>query len=404
MTMIIMPVYHWFLPPFMIIWGTIRLLEIRTKSKELQHIPNQNKLLFLLFLIFFVWQILGMLYSDNPKEGWRNIELRLSLLLFPLVLVSPGELIKHKSVTLIRFFAISTFIFLMICFGYAFFRSLSFQNGIFNFNPHLPVTDWLNYFYGLEFAIFQHPSYLSMFALLSAFIALESFFDMSVLKNLRYFWFAAALFLLVSLYFLSSRAGMLAALITVPFYLFRKLRMLNKNKYLAISIVAGILILLPVLLTNPRVNKYSKWRSGNELSKMTLEDDRIVIWQKVSTIMRKNIIFGVGTGDIQDELNEEYRKSGNNNLAEGNFNAHNQYLEVILENGLIGLTLFLSIFAVMAYISIKEDNLIYLMFIMIVFFSFLFETMLNRLAGVSFFSLFSFLLIYSGINKQKVPE
>lgn len=402
-TMIIMPVYHRFLPPFMILWGVLWLFDIRTWTRGITRIKSQHKILFIIFIIFFAWQIFGMLYSDNPKEGWRNIELRLSLLLFPLVLISPGDMIKRKISTLLRLFAISTFSYLLICYGYAFYRSLDFQNGILTFNPHLPVYVWLNYFYGLEFAIFQHPSYLSMYALLSVFIAFESFFDRSVSKNQRYFWFVIGIILLVSMYFLSSRAGILAAIILVPFYLFRKFRMKGENRYLGIGIFGGILILLPILLTNPRVNNYLKWRSGKELNNMIIKEDRITIWNTVNNILKQNIVFGVGTGDIQDELNKEYVKTGNTRLAEDNFNAHNQYIEVILENGLIGLVLFLLLFGVMFYISISERNIIYMMFLFIVLFSFLFETMLNRLAGVSFFSLFSFLLIHINMNEQPMP-
>ena len=117
-----------------------------------------------------------MVYSDNTEAGWRNIILRISLFLFPLVLISPGELIRQKVKTLLRVFALGTFFFLIICLVYALYRSLNFENGIWSFNPHPPVETWLNYFYGSEFAFLQHPSYLSMYAIFSFFIATESFY------------------------------------------------------------------------------------------------------------------------------------------------------------------------------------------------------------------------------------
>lgn len=400
--MIIIPVYHWFLPPFMILWGVFWLFEIRTRTKDIQHITPHNKLLFILFILFFAWQITGMLYSNNPKEGWRNITLRLSLFIFPLVLISPGDLIRQKVNILLRLFAISTFFYLIICCGYALYRSINFQNGIITFNSHPPVYTWLNYFYASELAIFQHPSYLSMYALFSAFIAFESFFDRLISKNQRICWLVVSIILFVSIYFLSSRAAILTAIITVPVYVFQKFRMRGENRYLGISMLVGMLILLPILLTNPRINKYLKWRSGKELSDMALKEGRITIWNTVNNIMKQNIVFGVGTGDIQDELNKEYVKSGNIKLAEGNVNTHNQYIEVMVENGLIGLVLFLSIFGMMLYISISEKNLIYMIFILIVLFSFIFETMLNRLAGVSFFALFSFLLLHIDTNERNL--
>ncbi len=395
--MIIMPIYHWFLPPFLILWCIIYIFELRKRRSEVLNIKRHSKILFVLFFLFFFWQIIGILYSSNPRGGWRNIELHISLLIFPILLVSPWEMIRQRTVTLLRLFAFSTFLYLVICYGYAFYRSLNFQDGTFTFDPHLPTYAWLNYFYGLEFAIFQHTSYLSMFTLFSVFIALEAIFDSSITRGNRFFWILVSFILLVSIYFLSSRALLLAAIIMIPIYLFQKYKKRDQNKYLGFGVVGVLLVFLTISLTNPRVNNYHKWRSGKEVGEVNLvnlKDDRLIIWNSVNNILKQNLIFGVGTGDIQDELNKEYLKKGNIRLAEANTNAHNQYMEVILENGLIGLILFLSLFGMMFYIAISEKNLLYLMFLLIVFLSFMFETMLNRLAGVSFFALFSFLLIH----------
>jgi O-antigen ligase len=401
LTMVVIPVYHWYLPPLIILWFILFILELMKRKSEVLNIPLQHKILFVLFILFFFWQVAGMLYSSNIRGGWRNIELHISLLIFPLLLVSPWDMIRQKTPMLLRLFAISTFSFLLICYGYAFYRSVGLQNGTLTFNPNLPVTTWLNYFYGLDFAIFQHTSYLSMFTLFSVFIALEASFDSSGRRGIRFFWILISIILLVSIYFLSSRALLLAAIIMIPVYLFQKYRRRNQSRYLGFVILGVMIIFLTISLTNPRVNNYLKWRSGREVGAVNLKDDRLIIWNSVNNILKGNLIFGVGTGDIQDELNKEYLRSGNTKLAEANTNAHNQYMEVILENGLIGLILFLSVFSVMFYIAINEKNTLYFMFLLIVFFSFMFETMLNRLAGVSFFAIFSFLLIHVKSGRLK---
>ena len=77
-------------------------------------------------------------------------------------------------------------------------------------------------------------------------------------------------------------------------------------------------------------------------------------------------------------------------------NSHNQFIETTAEHGLIGLLLLLSAFGLMFGVAFTNRNIIYFMFILIVFISFLFETMLNRLAGLAFFSVFSFLLLNIG--------
>lgn len=334
-----------------------------------------------------------MLYSDNLKEGWRNLEIRVSLLIFSLVLFSPGDMMRKRVHILLKVFAVSTFSFLIFCYLYAFYRSLSIQDGSLIFNPVLPEYTWLNYFYALEFAIFQHTSYLSMFTLLSFYIALENVFGLSGIKKYQYLWLIISGILIISIYFLSSRAGILTAIITLPVYLFLKFRTIGKLRFFWVSILLITFIFVPVVLTNPRVNNYQEWRAKHRNAGSDVSNDRMIIWSAVRTILGQNLILGVGTGDIQDELNEEFRSKGNIRLAEVNTNTHNQFLEILIEHGLIGLIMFLSMILMMFYIACKSRNILYLIFLLLVVISFLFETMLNRLAGVTFFSLFSFLLI-----------
>jgi O-antigen ligase len=77
-----------------------------------------------------------------------------------------------------------------------------------------------------------------------------------------------------------------------------------------------------------------------------------------------------------------------------NLNAHNQYLEVLLGTGLIGLLIFVSILSFIIYLVFLKRSLLFGLFILIIMMFFLFESILNRIAGVTFFSLFSFLLLY----------
>jgi O-antigen ligase len=401
LSMIIIPVYHWYLPPLMLLWGIFWIIDIRLRTNDIHNIPLQHKVLFILYILFFIWQIIGIFYSDNTREGWRNIELRLSLVLYPLVLLSPGEMIQKKISTLLKVFTLSTFLYIIICFIYAFYRSVYINNGVFSFNPHPPVDSWLNYFYASEFAIFQHPSYLSMYVLISIFIASESFMDRSIKIKEKIFWLIISGILLISLYLLSSRAGLLAAMVTVSLYIsFKYKTFKTKINYLLIFLFS-IFILLLFYFSNPRLRDYLKGDINTEWNSKMLKESRILIWKSAYNIICHNVIFGVGTGDIQDKLNEEYIRSGNKVLTVvKNLNAHNQFLEVLLENGLIGLLLFLSLLGTMLFISISNKNLLYLMFLIIIFVSCMFETILNRLGGVSFFSLFSSLFLTIPKNKN----
>jgi O-antigen ligase len=398
--MAIMPVYHWFIPPFMILWAIYFIFRIGSWHEAFTELDFQRKTLYILFILFFIWQLVGMLYSENHKGGWRNIELHISLIIFPLVLLLPGPFIMKRCGLLLKLFAISTFSFLVFCYWFAFSRSCSFQDGHLIFNPYLHDYTWLNYFYALEFAIFQHTSYLSMFTLLSIFISFDASFNKSLPIKYRIFWIAAGFVMIVSVYFLSSRAGILTLIVTVPVYSILKLRNHKYRSYLILLVGFVTIILMIVAFTNPRVNNYLKWKDEKKVADVEVQNDRLIIYSSAVELIKSNYLMGVGTGDIQGELNKIYFRKGYPHLAEVNTNSHNQYFETIIENGLAAIVILVLMFSVMFYIAFKEKNMLYLMFLLIVIISFLFETMLNRLAGVTFFSLFSFLLLLNESEKK----
>ena len=397
--LILIPLYIWFVPPFMVLWGMIWILENRKKKI---HSISENRfpvILFFLFIAFYLWQLAGILYSDDTGTGWNTFLSRLSLFLFPLVLLIPGEKIKKNGISLLKIFAASTTIFIIICFGYAFYNSISFRNGVFLFNPHPAKEYWMNYFYGFYFSVNQHPSYLAMYVIISGFISFESWFDTSLKMKKRIGWLVNGIFLMISLYFLSSRSGLLAVVVLIPVYLF--LKVYKRKKLIAgFAILILLLILFLVVRTNERISI-----GMDEISKESFfkRDGRIYIWESAIHSVRHNLILGVGIGDVKKELMKEYQLLGDQNLIQNRYNVHNQYLEILLENGIIGLTLFISIMIFMFYIAFTERNILYGLFIIMIVIFFLFETVLNRLQGVTFFSLFSFLLIHINYNHQIMP-
>ncbi len=151
---------------------------------------------------------------------------------------------------------------------------------------------------------------------------------------------------------------------------------------------------------NNRVKLSIEGVSNGNIDKTLKDDPRLLIWKSALGVIRKNFVLGVGTGDATEELKEEFLARGYRNGFYDNLNAHNQFLDILLENGLIGLILFLAILGYMLYIAINQKNLLLGLFIFTTIIFFSFETMINRLAGVSFFALFSFLLIYTRTDSQ----
>ena len=402
LSVVILPTYIHYLPPVMILWVLFWILDNRSGFKKDIFIGNKAAILFSLCIFYYLWQAVGLIYTTDTKMGLSNLFGRLSLVLFPLVLIFPGAMIKNNIKTLIRIFVISTFLFMLFCFSYALYRSVNLQDGLWTFNSHPEESVWLNHFYSSELTVSQHPSYIAMYVLLSTFICFESYFDFSLKSKSRILWLILGFLLLMSQYFLSSRAGILINLILIPSYFIIKFRQLGRKKSVWLWIILILIALAPLVVKNQRVDYLLGSVFNKQVDYERKKDPRFLIWESSLKIAQKNLLFGVGIGDVRTELAQEYERIGEVAMAKERLNAHNQFLEVLLENGIIGLLLFISIFVSMFYIAFSEKNLLYGLFILMIFMFFLFETALYRLAGVSFFALFSFLLIYTKTNNQTI--
>ena len=390
----VLPLYiHW-LPPFMILWGILWIFENRKGFDNMSIDGNKPVILFILFLSFFLWNTGGLLLSDSLNSGFERIFRRLSILLFPLVLFYPGSKIKSNIPFILRVFSIGVFIYLVYCFGNALHNSLVYKDGNWVFNAYHELYTYENFFMGARLSSIVHPSYLSMYVLLSALISLNSFFDSERPLFKRYIWFAAAIFFTLVIYLLSSRAGVLAAFIVLSLYfIFKFYRKVSKGVIVVVLIVAG-LGSATMLKTNERFKYSLEELSQSGINEAFSNDTRFLIWKSAFGVIKSNFLLGVGTGDASEELKKEFLNRGYVDGYYDNLNAHNQFIEVLLENGIIGLIIFLAIIGYLGYSAIYERNLLLGLFLLMMVIFFMFETVLNRLAGITFFPLFAFLLLY----------
>jgi len=391
--MVVLPLHYRYLPPLMILFSIGWIFENYSGFGKILRPNSRYKLLFIAFVLFYLCQLASMLYTSDQKMGWSNLFGRLSIIVFPLLFFNPGEKIRIRSFTLLRAFSIGTLVYVLTCFGYAFYRSVSINNGTFLFLPYPPEYEWQNYFYGTDFTYSIHPSYLAMFVLLSVLISFESFYDKSIARFYRLGWIVIGIFLLITIYFISSRAAILAVIIVLPFYAINKIIKLKKSRFLWIGFIIILLLSLPIIRKNDRINNFLIGLSKANYD-IRRQDDRIIIWESATSIIRQNLVFGVGIGDVRNELTNEYLRRGEDKLVKEKLNAHNQFFEVLLEGGLVSFSIFIFMLGFMIFIALNEKNLLYGLFILIMLVFFIFETVLYRLAGVAFFSLFSFMLLH----------
>lgn len=387
---LLLSLYNQYMPPFLIVWLIFWFIEFKARNWKITEDEKKVRFLLFFFLGLNLVFLFGLFNSDNIQVGSVLFFRRLSLLIFPILLFTPGYEIKKRIDLILKVFVVGITVYISICFCYAFYRSVFVSDGIWSFNPFKPDEPWLNYFYGQLLSIGQHPSYISMYSLFGIFISLEFVSHRSLTGKIRLVFLIIAVFLLFSLYFLSSRSSYLAVLIILPIFIWIKFKP-EKFEFLTIFSLIVLLGFFSVfILKNQRVSIYF----DKSIDPTILNDGRMEIWKSALIVFEKNPIFGTGLGDYYADMDKVFKQSGFSTGYYKDFNAHNQYLEILCIAGGSGFLLFLTIIGLMISFAIKNRNLLYGAFIIMMLIFFSFESILSRFAGNSFFALFSFLLTH----------
>ena len=128
---------------------------------------------------------------------------------------------------------------------------------------------------------------------------------------------------------------------------------------------------------------------------------RLYFWKATLQLINKNKFFGVGTGDVQNQLNKTYLETNSPLNKEWFKRPHNQFLTITLSLGTMGLLVFLfSIFYPVIYLR-KFFNTLFWPYFLIVILSFIPEDTLETQAGLSFFAFFYSLFISDAFFKKQ---
>lgn len=334
--------------------------------------------------VIYLLYAVGLFYSSNLRAGFFNLEVKLSLLLVPMVYATMshhylnGKTIRDIS----NSFVAGTFLATLICLGKAVWDYLGGEGG------HVFYYSYLSYYH--------HASYLSMYIVFSLAVIYFNFFDGKKQNGLPLilFFTIVSLFFTAFIFLLSSKAGLLSFaglifIIAIHNFFFRK----NRRK--------GIIILLAGWMASfifLSVFPYAMHRIGAAASNINSEGsaaseestaERVFIWKAALDVVSHHWLTGVGTGDVQDVLNRKYNDRGNSYAAGQYLNAHNQYLQTWLSLGLPGLLTLLMMLILPLHRAFRPDFRVYLCFILLFAGNLLFESMLEKQAGVVFYAFFN---------------
>jgi len=121
---------------------------------------------------------------------------------------------------------------------------------------------------------------------------------------------------------------------------------------------------------------------------------RLEFWETAVNIIKQNLWFGVGTGDVKVAFNKQYEKGNTSLQKEWRLRSHNQYIETTVALGVVGLLLFL-VHLFTPFFSQKKTSVFFIFFILIELLSFINEDTLETQAGLTFCVFFTQLLFHN---------
>lgn len=358
------------------------LLEGKLKDK-LNSLHNKY---FYLSISLYLLYLIGSFYSSNAKNTEFELVQKLSLILLPVLFFSEVSLENNFVFTVKKSFILGCILGSIICLLNAFLHYYHSRNA--------------DYFFYANFSKIMHPSYYAMYLNFACAILI---LEKGVFKS-PFFSNLTLLFFVFIIVLLSSKSGV----ITLFFILIFKLILytIQKKKYLKSAIISGIFILLigSFIFSFPQSTSrlhqmYEALNSDDEGFNSTT--GRISIWKNSLQVIAKNSVLGVGTGDAKDEILKHYQLKNENELYSKKLNSHNQFLQTTIAIGLPGLVLLLLLLGVPLFLFYKQLDFSAVIFVLLMIFNFLFESMLETQAGVIFFSFFLFLFWKEHASKEK---
>ncbi len=356
------------------------ILFYSAKLKELNFKFNKS---LLAIIAFYLIHVIGILYSTNKSIANFDIEVKASIIIFPLLFSFTSNIVNTFKKTFFNFFVISSSLYSLILITRAFFL-------------YFETRKAANLFYE-SFSFNLHPSYLSVYLITAIIIAV--FILKKQKTNVYKIYIYVGIFLnSLALFFANSKAGYISAIIvfsiTSLLYLYKYSRKLT-----AVFIILSIIFVSVLFKTNVRFQVMFKivslyqhildnpntYKEGTGL--------RILSWNAAINVIKENPIIGVGTGDIKPELFKKYKELDYQKNLKIKMNVHNQFLETWLGQGIIGFVLLLLVFIIPFIDAIKRKNILLQSFLLLMFINFLFESMLNTQAGTIFFGFFYPLLV-----------
>ena len=355
--------------PFIINWS------------QLLNLLNKKLVIWFSAFVFFIF--LKSVFLNNFIEDISQIKKLFQVLL--LVILSFGLKEKNlsylKSGIILGTFTSCTYSLIKICI-------IVFQTGVFNFTKGPLINETLP----------VQRLYLGLLCTFSLIFVFER-----LLKNRKKLNLFLALFFVFFVFLIAGRIAVVSVLFIIIYYVFTFLK--SYMRYVAVLLI--LLFSSVVMLTNNNLSKRIFHSDDNfrtsYFEKIEMHEPRFLIWKYSFEILKQtNLITGNGYSNTTEKLVNKYnnipQQKKKNWFINKEFNTHNQYLDILISQGILAGLLFL-IFLTQAFKLAKESHTKLLLLISMLIYMTVYNNF-HRLIGVYLFALI-LIVILSNDNAKK---
>tara|TARA_B110000971_G_scaffold202398_1_gene222123 strand:+ start:3104 stop:4306 length:1203 start_codon:yes stop_codon:yes gene_type:complete len=243
--------------------------------------------------------------------------------------------------------------------------------------------------------------YLGLLCTISLILVLDRFFKNRQKLNL----FLAVLFTLF-VFLIAARIAIISVLIVIIYYVFIMIK--AKYKYIFLLLIISTTSMVVLLNNNlsKRILHLDDTFRESYVDKIAMHEPRFLIWKySYEALQSTNLFLGNGFNRTEKKLVSSYKKIPQLKkrawFINKRFNTHNQYIDIALSQGFIGLSLFL-IFLFQLFVIAKKSHSDLLLLLSALIYMLVYNNF-HRVIGVYIFSLI-FIFILEKSNYQKLKK
>lgn len=324
-------------------------------------------------IVLYLLLLAGLPGAENTKKANQLLGMSIPLLVFPLLFASKQS--QRMASLLMSIFVYATVISAVISLSYLSYM-LMYGPAEFSYRNYSPFSHIPSHYIAMYFSF--AGGYLVLVA--------PKTFQPKTNTLLGGFVLAAALLM-------NARIQFLVVGIILIWWV--KVWMIHYPKKVAwvLTMVFALLVLFFSFPENRRRIQETKDELRNlaNIDHSKQRNHRFYLWDHALEVIAEKPLTGVGTGDANDHLRVAYQQSdaqfwdgeGLYYLRDVGYNYHNQFLQSWAQNGLPALLTLVAMFVML--LRRRETSAVLLA--LVLFFSMLTESLLERQAGLFFVSL-----------------